>query len=260
MHSQSYIEIIARSGGLFTNKLIDNNDSIVFSRYIKNNDIAEIISTTNKNQSGILYKIKDKLLKEHYPYNSRSSRRILTYKGYKELNERVKEHLESHNMKPIIYRHRHQEFYKNIEQELLSNNEFSNSTRYEITDYQIYKSFAKILFYFHTGILVYSTKMEKEFCTHLYDHRKITKGISYAKNYKTGKDVIFFPDYSRSEKSIIQMLQFYNDSKFEIYIFSMRPKDEFIFKMRKQMMSKGVDFINYKIINDGILNEIFGEY
>ena len=260
MHSKSYIEIIVRSGGFFSNKFLDENDSAAFSYYIRKHDIAEVISTSNKTQTGILYKIKDKLLKEHYPYNSRESKRILSYKGYKELNKRVKDHLKDNGLKPTIFRHRHKDFYKNIENELMQSDEFSSFTRYEITDYQIYKSFAKILFYFQTGILVYSTKMEKEFCTHLYDHRKITKGISYGKNYKTGKDVVFFPDYSRSEKSILQMLQFYNDSKLEIYIFSMRPKDEFIFKMRKQMMSKGVDFINYKIINDGILNEIFGEY
>lgn len=260
MQSKIFIDIVSRCGGFFTNKILAANERIVFSEYLRKNDVADVISASNKKNVGILYKLKDEIIEKHYPFNSRERKRFLTYSGYREFNRRIKEHCIAEGLSTDTFLHRKKKFYKNIFDEVYKNNSFARYTRYDISDYQIFKSLSKILFYFHTGISLYSQKMEKEFCSHLPDHRKVTKGISYGKNYKTGKDVVFFPDYMRSDKSIISMLRFYRNSQYEIYIFSFKPEDDFYKRLRKKMITEGPYEVNYTIINNNILNEIFGEY
>ena len=40
----------------------------------------------------------------------------------------------------------------------------------------------------------------------------------------------------------------------------MRPEEQFFYKLRNIIMKKGTADINFKVLNDKKLNEIFGEY
>lgn len=262
MYSREILKKIAISGGFFSLKMFPKYVAKNMSAHIIRNNSIEVISTRRRQETGFLLKIPDSALFEYYEFDARKRFKLLTVKGEKEFQKRVKEYMKINEINQDVSNQYKKSWYKEIFQKVLEEDDFSSYTRYSITDYKLFVCFTRIFASLEFGIRIIPRKEEKEFCKEhsLIEHRQISTGITYGYSYSKEKIIILVSDFMKSDKSLIQILEYYSDDRFEIMIYSFRPAEKTEDTLRAKLMKESSKIAHFKLINNQFLNKFFGEY
>jgi len=262
VYSEELFRRIAFCGGIFSLKLFPERSARTFRKYILRHNCVEIISTARRQQTGYLFKVSDIFLSRYYPPDARKRTRIFTAEGSVEFHRRVNEYMTDNGKSPRISHHYGSDWYAEIHDEMINDDRYSCFTGYVISDYRIFLSFTRILAVLGTGISIIPKNQESKFRSEhgLLDKRQISTGITFGYSFSREKVVILVSDFMKSERSLMQILQYYNSPEFEILIYSLRPAEQFEAKLRSGLMKATGTAPVMKVVNNPFLNEFFGEY
>jgi len=262
VYSEELFRRIVICGGMFSLKLFPESTAGTLRKYILRKNEVEIITTGRRRDTGYLFKVKDSFIENYYEPDARKRSRILTAEGAKEFKKRVYEYIEANSASQRISNNYRKEWYNRIYEDVLNDNQFSNYTRYVISDYKLFVCFTRILATFEQGVSIIPKKEEAEFCKEhgLLGHRDVSNGITFGYSYSRNKVIILVSDFMKSEKSLINILEYYNRNEFEILIYSFRPAELFEEKMRSKFFKEWGTVPNMTVINNPYLNRFFGEY
>ncbi len=262
MYSEELLKKIAICGGFFSLKMFPRFVTKTLSAHIIRNKNIEVITTKRRQETGFLLKLPDTRLAEYYEFDSRKRFKLLTVKGEKEFQNRVKEYMKTNEIYQDVSNQYKKKWYQEIFQNILEDDTFSNYSRYSITDYKLFVCFTRIFASLDFGISIIPRKQEKEFCKEhaLIEHRQISTGITYGYSYSRGKIIVLVSDFMKSDKSLIQILEYYSDDRFEIMIYSFRPAEKTEDTLRAKLMKESSKIAHFKFINNSYLNKFFGEY
>jgi hypothetical protein len=262
VYSREVLKKIAICGGFFSPKMFSEQVANSLNKFIRREQNIEIISTRRRQETGFLLKIPDSVLSEYYEYDARKRFKLLTVKGEKEFQRRVREYMKINEINQDVSNQYKKNWYKEIFQKVLEDDEFSSYTRYSITDYKLFVCFTRIFAAFDSGIRIIPKKLERKFCMEhsLIEHRLISTGITYGYDYSQKKIIVLVSDFMKSDKSLIQILEYYSDDRFEIMIYSFRPAEKIEDKLRAKLMKESSKIAHFKFINNPFLNKFFGEY
>ena len=95
------VEIIAKSGGIFTLSAIENHiNRKVFHNYCLKHNLISIIKTNFKPNGGFIYKLKDNIICKYYNFSRQIDKfKFLTSKGLRERNKLLKEFADKNGIK-----------------------------------------------------------------------------------------------------------------------------------------------------------------
>ena len=225
MRSEIIVNAIARSGGFFFTGLIDEADIKKFLIYLRRNDMAEIISRSFKNDFGFLLKLRDDLITKYYPYDGRKKRYYLTH----------------------------------------ADNGKQRGSRYHVSDFKLYHSFVKFSVWKKYYYSIVSKNEEKKFFIEhkIPDHREIGKSICYAYDYSEKKVIVIIMDFDKSFRSMLDIIEFYNDEKYSIIISTLKQAKMFESDLFEKLNKKyGNLMFNLKpeirVINFPDIDKFFG--
>jgi hypothetical protein len=262
VYSEEIFRRIVICGGMFSLKLFPESTAGALRKYILRKNEVEIITTGRKRDTGYLFKVRDSFIEKYYEPDARKRSRILTAEGAKEFKKRVYEYIKANSASQRISNNYRKEWYNRIYEDVLNDDQFSNYTRYVISDYKLFVCFTRILATFEHGVSIIPKKEEAEFCKEhgLLGHREISNGITFGYSYSREKVIILVSDFMKSEKSLIQILEYYNRREFEILIYSFRPDEIYEDNIRAKLMKESFTIAHFKFINNPYLNKFFGEY
>lgn len=261
MYCEELLRIIAMSGGFFTSKLFSEKMSKTLNTYIRRNNSCELISTGRRNEAGFLYKLPDDVISKYYNLDARKRYRILTYKGYREFSARVNKYMVENCKDQLISNHYKKDWYKEIYEEVLNDNRFANYSRYRITDYKLFVCLTRIMAKLDYGFAIVSKKAEQEFCEehNLLHHSQISTGITFGYSYSREKVIILVSDFVKSDKSLLQILEYYSGYKFEIIIYTLQPAEHLEERLRAKYFKEWHRPPLMTVINNPFLNKFFGD-
>jgi len=262
VYSEEILKKIAACGGFFTMKVLPPFCSSSLTKYINRRNCVEVVSTRRRAETGYIYKIPDALLSTYCKPDARKKNRLLTVKGTAEFFRRVKEYVNDNCRNRMISDHYKKKWYRDIYEEILADKEYSSRIMYNITDYKLYLSFTRILAVFEQNISIIPGKQEPEFRLEhrLTDKRLISTGITFGYSFSRQKVIILVSDFMKSDRSLMQILLYYNSPEFEILVYTLRPAEQFEEKLRKKLSAVTGTITALKVVNHPFLNEFFGEY
>lgn len=262
MYNEEILKKVAACGGFFTMKMLPSFCVSSLTKYINRKNCVEVISTRRRTETGYIYKIPDTLLNIYCNPDARKKRRVLTIKGTAEFFRRTKEYVNKNCKNRMMSDHYNKPWYNEIYEEILNDREYSNRTMYNVTDYKLFVSFTRILANFNQNISVVHKNNEKDFRLEhgLLDKKQISTGITFGYSFSRNKVIILVSDFMKSERSLMQILLYYNSPEFEILIYTLRPAEMLEARLRKKLSVLTGGITSIKVVNDPFLNQFFGEY
>lgn len=262
MYSEELFRRIAICGGFFSLKLFSERNARTLRKYILRHDLADVISTSRRQETGYLFKVRDDILKKYYDPDARKRTRIFSVTGSGEFHRKTGEYMVTNNKSPRISHHYDKKWYRDIHDEMIVDNRYSRYTGYVISDYKIFVCFTRILATIEYGTVIIPKKQEKDFRLEhgLLDKKQISTGITFGYSFSRQKVIILVSDFMKSERSLMQILLYYNSPEFEILIYTLRPAEMLEARLRKKLSAVTGSVTVIKVVDNPYLNQFFGEY
>lgn len=215
--SETMLEYIAKTGGIFTSKIIDKfYSSNSFRVYLMRKKELEIIA--KKACSFYIYKLPDKYISPYF--NIRWKReKTLNSRGELEFRKRVVKYLKEHNLKGKFSTYSNQFFYKKIYREMFSEdteNRFWTYAYSGLNEFYIIQSLALLLLMLTERIRPYTKKiLVNSFPSH---YQKFSgKGMFFScveDDFGNDRNACIIIENLKSHESIIKMIQRFGANEF----------------------------------------------
>lgn len=232
--SERIVQIISSCGGIFRIKFLKrliHEDT--FYKYIKANNIADVLQKTLRRESGYLLKLEDSIIKKYCNISPSKKRKVFTIKGSAELTKRIKKYNKEHQ----IQVKKDSEIYKRICDDLEEKKEFVRETRYEINSFTLYKSLGLISLFKDESVLPYYGESAQQLFE--FYPANFGRGVFPSFSYEHQRKVIIILDAWKSLENILSTLHFFNDIESGIifYVITIKDKD-----MLSNIIYKGKKF------------------
>lgn len=225
MRSQIILNAIAKAGGFFFTDLLDESDKETFLKYLRRNDLADVLSRSYRQEFGYLFKLKDELIRKDYPYDAR---KMTYYKTHKDSS-------------------------------------IERSSRFHVSDFKLYHSFVKYCVWKKYYLSVITKNNEKKFFEeyNVFDHKDVGRSLCYAYDYVKQKVVVVVMDFDKSLKTILNIIEIYNDERYRMIIATLKPSEMLEDDIYRKLNSKieGPVFkldLDIEVTNFEKINSFFG--
>ena len=215
--SETLVEFIAKTGGIFTSRIIEKVFHFTdFRRYLLRKSAFEIVA--KRACSFYIYKLPDQYISQYF--NVRWKReKALNSRGELEFRKRVVKYLKDHNLKGRFSAYSNEFFYKKIYREMFTEDAESRFWIYAysgLNESYIIQSLALLLLMLTERIRPYTKEMLVENFPEIYQ-KFSGKGMFFSiveDDLGRDKNACILLENLKSHESIIKMIQRFGADEF----------------------------------------------